>query len=265
MTPAPYDDRHHDDLGTTRVGTAIYTAVVNGSKLFIGARGRVTVLSDGPLPDGPLLIAGNHLCFLDPFVLGPSIDRLGRRARYMGKVSVFTTPVVGTIVRSAGMIPVDRSNDPAQALAPAAAELRRGGCIGIYPEGTTTRHRDFWPEASRTGVARLALMAGATVVPVAQWGTQDLLGHGGLRDLVTTALRPTRVPITVRAGAPLVLQGDPADRAAVKEGTERVSAALIAVLAELRGEAAPPYAGEPCLRREGDRCPCQETSSGQRS
>ena len=257
MAGARYDDRHHDDLGTTRVGTAIYTAVVNASRAFIGARGRVTVTSDGPLPDGPLLIAGNHLCFVDPFVLGPAVDQLGRRARYMGKVSVFTTPVVGTIVRATGMIPVDRSNDPAQALAPAATELRRGGCVGIYPEGTTTRHRDFWPEQSRTGVARLALMSGATIVPVAQWGTQNLLGHGGLRDLVTTGFRLRRRPITVRAGAPMQLTGDPEDRDAVAVGTERVSQALLSLLGDLRGEAPPAHAGQRCGRRDGIACPCE--------
>ena len=233
--------RHFDDLATTRVGTAIYSTVVHVSRALLATRSRLSVTADEPLPDGPLLIAGNHLCFLDPFVLGPSVDRLGRRARYMGKISVF-------------------SNDPAQALAPAAAELRRGGCIGIYPEGTTTRHRDFWPEASRTGVARLALMSGATIVPVAQWGTQDLLGHGGLRDLISTTLRPSRVPITVRAGAPIVLQGDPEDRDAVAAGTEGVSSALIALLADLRGEAPPAYAGERCLRRDGGHCPCQHVS-----
>ena len=252
--------RHFDDLATTRVGTAIYSTVVHVSRALLATRSRVSVTADQPLPDGPLLIAGNHLCFLDPFVLGPSVDRLGRRARYMGKVAVFTTPVVGTIVRSAGMIPVDRSNDPAQALAPAAAELRRGGCIGIYPEGTTTHHRDFWPEVSRTGVARLALMSGATIVPVAQWGTQDLLGHGGVRDLVTTVLRPSRVPITVRAGAAITLQGDPEDRDAVTAGTARVSAALLSLLAEIRGVTPPSYAGERCLRRDDSHCPCQDSS-----
>ncbi len=262
MAGAQDGDRHHDDLGTTRVGTAIYSTVVFLSRAFIGARGRVTVTSDSALPDGPLLIAGNHLCFVDPFVLGPAVDQLGRRARYMGKVSVFKTPVVGTVVRATGMIPVDRSNDPAQALAPAATELRRGGCVGIYPEGTTTRHRDFWPEQSRTGVARLALMSGATIVPVAQWGTQDLLGHGGLRDLVSTGFRLRRRPITVRAGAPIVLTGDAEDREAVEAGTARVAKALISLVADLRGEPAPAYAGQRCGRRDGTACPCERHDTG---
>jgi 1-acyl-sn-glycerol-3-phosphate acyltransferase len=262
MAGAQDGDRHHDDLATTRVGTAIYSTVVFLSRAFIGARGRVTVTSDSSLPDGPLLIAGNHLCFVDPFVLGPAVDKLGRRARYMGKVSVFKTPVVGTVVRSTGMIPVDRGNDPAQALEPAATELRRGGCVGIYPEGTTTRHRDFWPEQSRTGVARLALMSGATIVPVAQWGTQDLLGHGGLRDLVSTGFRLRRRPITVRAGTPIVLTGDPDDREAVEAGTARVAQALIALVADLRGEPPPAYAGQRCGRRDGTSCPCEPSGAG---
>ncbi len=249
-------DRHHDDLATTRVGSVVYSSVVHTCRALLWTRSRLSVSTQQPLPDGPLLIAGNHLCLIDPFVLGPSIDELGRRARYMGKISVFTTPVIGTICRSAGMIPVDRGNDPAQALAPAADELRRGGCVGIYPEGTTTLHRDYWPEAARTGVARLALMAGATVVPVAQWGTQELLGHGGLKDVAATARRLRRVAITVRAGAPIVLSGDPADRGAVAAGTEQISAALVALLGEVRGTPVPSYAGQRCGRRDGVPCAC---------
>ncbi len=256
MPPRPAPDRHHDDLGTTRLGSAVYSTVVHVSRALLATRSRLSVTAQVPLPDGPLLIAGNHLCVLDPFVLGPSVDELGRRARYMGKVSVFSTPVVGTICRAAGMIPVDRSNDPALALAPAAEELRRGGCVGIYPEGTTTLHRDYWPETSRTGVARLALMSGATIVPVAQWGTQRLLGHGGLKDLGTTATRLRRIPITVRAGAPITLSGDASDRDAVAAGTERVSAALTALVGELRAGPVPPYAGQRCGGRDGLPCPC---------
>lgn len=256
MIPRPTPERHHDDLGTTRIGSVVYSTVVHLSRALLATRSRLTVTAEQPLPDGPLLIAGNHLCALDPFVLGPSVDELGRRARYMGKVSVFTTPVVGTICRAAGMIPVDRSNDPALALAPAAEELRRGGCVGIYPEGTTTRHRDFWPEAPRTGVARLALMSGATIVPVAQWGTQRLLGHGGHKDLAANATRLRRIAITVRAGAPINLSGDAADRGAVAAGAERVATALNALLGELRGEPVPPYAGQRCGRRDEEACPC---------
>ena len=48
----------------------------------------------------------------------------------------------------------------------------------IYPEGTATRDPDLWPMAAKTGVARLALATGAPVIPVARWGTQNVLPYG---------------------------------------------------------------------------------------
>ena len=48
----------------------------------------------------------------------------------------------------------------------------------IYPEGTATRDPDLWPMVAKTGVARVALATGAPVIPVARWGTQNVLPYG---------------------------------------------------------------------------------------
>lgn len=56
----------------------------------------------------------------------------------------------------------------------AIVALRRGWTVVVHPEGTVTRDPDLWPVQARTGVARLALLSGAPVVPVAQWGAQSI-------------------------------------------------------------------------------------------
>jgi 1-acyl-sn-glycerol-3-phosphate acyltransferase len=105
-----------------------------------------------------------------------------------------------------------------------------------------TREPDYWPMAARTGVARLAWLSGAPVVPVAQWGAQHILG----RDR-----RPRLLPrrtISLLVGPPLELGtggGEGKSMEALQEATARVMTAITAQLAELRGEPAPHQSRRP--------------------
>lgn len=104
------------------------------------------------------------------------IPAAGRIPRFQAKGEVFTLPILGRIVRGAGQIPVHRNFEQAgDALVDAAAALQRGECVGIYPEGTTTRDPAYWPMRARTGVARLALRKvfdPRPLSPVADLGTR---------------------------------------------------------------------------------------------
>ena len=80
-------------------------------------------------------------------------------------------------MRHAGQIPVYRETGrAADAYRAAVAAVRGGEGVAVYPEGTLTRDPDLWPMVGKTGVARLALDDAGPVIPVAQWGAQDLLG-----------------------------------------------------------------------------------------
>ena len=79
-------------------------------------------------------------------------------------------------MRAAGQIPVERASSTAVGAYDAAvAAVRAGECIVVYPEGTITRDPDLWPMVGKSGAARIALETGCPVIPVGQWGAQELL------------------------------------------------------------------------------------------
>ena len=127
--------------------------------------------------EGGVILAANHISAVDPFVLGDFVlFGVRRPPRYMAKSTLFEgTGLVARIMRGAKQIPVHRgSADASMALRDAVTALQSGEVVVIYPEGTVSRDPGKWPMRARTGVARLALLSGAPVVPVAQWGAQAI-------------------------------------------------------------------------------------------
>jgi 1-acyl-sn-glycerol-3-phosphate acyltransferase len=187
---------------------------------------------------GGVIIAANHLSWTDPFTLGHFVYQAGRIPRFMAKESLFRLPVVGWIVRGADQIPVHRGErDGAAALSDAVEALRDGEAVLIYPEGTITRDPDWWPMQAKTGVARLALMSGAPIVPVAQWGPQEILGRTRRlhlfprRTVVVHALEPVYPAASETGQQPT--------REALRALTDDVMRLVRGELAEIRGEAPP--------------------------
>lgn len=188
---------------------------------------------------GPTIVAVNHVSYADPFVVARFIWDAGRVPRYLAKSSLFRIPVVGWIIARAGQIPVDRgTSDAAQSLEAAAAALRAGELIAIYPEGTVTRDPDFWPMRGKTGLARLALLVPeATVVPVGQWGAQDAVDFYRRR----YRLWPRKL-VRMSAGQPVDLSGfrsAPPSATVLRDITTTVMTAVRDQVADIRGVPAP--------------------------
>ncbi|MDQ6896263.1 MAG: 1-acyl-sn-glycerol-3-phosphate acyltransferase [Actinomycetota bacterium] len=127
-------------------------------------------------PTGGVILASNHLSFIDSFAIPLAAPR---QVRFLAKDDYFTrTGARGRVTRemfeSLGAIPVDRHSSRAaqESLEAALAVLGQGEAFGIYPEGT--RSRDGRLYRGRTGVGYLALTAKVPVVPVALAGTQDI-------------------------------------------------------------------------------------------
>lgn len=170
--------------------------------------------------DGAVILASNHLSFVDSVVIRLAAPR---RVTFLAKAEYFAgRGLRGRLMRwfftAVGSVPVARgSHRAAQAALDTAREVLAGGHVfGIYPEGT--RSLDGRLYRGRTGVAWLALTTGAPVVPVALTGT-DRLQPVGKR-----LPRPHRV--TVRFGAPLRFTGDPASARARRGVTDEVMRAI---------------------------------------
>ena len=118
---------------------------------------------------GPLLIACNHVSYLDPPLLGALCPR---RISYMAKKELFTLPVLGGVIRALGAYAVDRGGSATAAIKRSLQVLDAGGVVGIFPEGRRNLTGDAIPQ---TGVGLLAVRAQAPVVPACIRGTDRAL------------------------------------------------------------------------------------------
>ena len=193
---------------------------------------------------GPVIVASNHVSYVDALVLTHFLFKNGRAPRFLGKEAVFRVPIIGKIIAGSGQIPVLRESDEASdALQHALAFLRAGHCVGVYPEGTLTRDENLWPMVAKTGIARLALISHAPVIPCAQWGDHELLPRYG-KKLVFWR----RTKITIIAGAPVDLSrwyGKKDDQSSLEAATAAVMAAITVLLEGIRGESAPAVTFDP--------------------
>ncbi|HEY8524311.1 MAG TPA: HAD-IB family hydrolase [Acidimicrobiales bacterium] len=155
---------------------------------------------------GPAIVAANHRSYFDPLALGLALAGRGRPLRFLAKREMFDAPVVGPAMRALGAIPVDRGSGSDRPLEEAAAALAAGELVAILPQGTIPRGRDFFdPELKgRPGVARLAAMTRAPVVPVGVWGTERVWPRSERIPRVWNVAAPPRVE--VRIGPPVELK-----------------------------------------------------------
>lgn len=188
--------------------------------------------------EGGCVLVVNHLSHIDPFTTAHLVYDHGRIPRYLAKSGLFRNRALGGFLRSAGQIPVERSTrNAAGAYAAAVAAVRAGECVVVYPEGTITRDPGLWPMTGKSGAARIALETGCPVVPVGQWGPQDVLAP--------YAHKPNLLPrklITMKVGPPLDLSDlvdGPVTAERVARATDRMMDAVTALVADIRGEEPP--------------------------
>ena len=159
-------------------------------------RARVTGLDRFP-KTGPVIVASNHLSFLDSIIISAMMPR---RVAFLAKAEYVNTPgirgkAMKALFETVDIIPVNRSDrsESLKALDIALEKLNEGKVFGIYPEGT--RSRDGYLYRGKIGVAWLAHMTGAPVVPVGLIGTDRLQKPG------SNMVYPHR--FTIRVGEPM--------------------------------------------------------------
>ena len=181
---------------------------------------------------GPLIVAANHISYLDPLAHGYFLVSAGRRPRFLAKAELFDVKVLGWVLRRGRQIPVRRGAGDRSPLDAATDALRGGECLVVYPEGTVTKDPDFLPMKGKTGAVRLALATGAPILPIAIWGSQHVWQKAG-----KGSLRFGR-PIWLQAGAPIDLTSHSSatdDVDSLRSLTAQVMAALTALVQDLRG------------------------------
>jgi 1-acyl-sn-glycerol-3-phosphate acyltransferase len=142
--------------------------------------------------EGGFVLAANHVSNLDPWPLGiPVWPR--RYLRFMAKSELFWWPL-GPLIRAGGAFKVRRGERDVEAMKRAVDLVDQGHIVVMFPQGTRQRKgllKKHQPRA-HTGAARIALEAGAPLVPAAIAGTDRLSKFGRLR---------------VRYGKPLDIEG----------------------------------------------------------
>jgi 1-acyl-sn-glycerol-3-phosphate acyltransferase len=199
---------------------------------------------------GGVIIVANHASQFDPLVVAHYVYDAGRWPRFLAKASLWDVPVLGPFLSKVKQIPVERGSvEAVKSLDVLVDALRRGGVVVIYPEGTTTKEPDLWPMRGKTGAARLALVTGAPVVPVANWGAYKIF------DPRTSKLKlGLRVPVEATSGPPIDLSrwaGSPPTKAVLDEMTEAIMLEIRDLVGGLRGEEPPPLYSRPMKKGTG--------------
>jgi len=189
-------------------------------------------------PEGGLILAANHVSEFDPLVVAHYVYDAGRWPQFLAKSSLFKIKLLGPFLRAVKQIPVYRGTaDAVKSLEEAVAAVRAGESVIFYPEGTTPKSGDLWPQRGKTGIARLYLQTRAPVVPIVTWGPERVFDPRTRK----IRIRP-RTPVTVVAGPPVDLSrwdGAPPTAANLYAITDEIMTVLRDMLAELRGEPAP--------------------------
>ncbi|WP_122817062.1 lysophospholipid acyltransferase family protein [Nocardioides pantholopis] len=219
-------------------GWAWHVAVLLVKPVLLATTKRRWVGGEKIPASGGCIIVLNHVSHVDPFTAAHIVWDHGRIPRYLAKSGLFRNRALRFFLTAAGQIPVERlSANAAGAYDAAVAAVRNGECVVVYPEGTITRDPAGWPMVGKSGAARIALATGCPVIPIGQWGAQALLAP------YTTRLHPfPRKEIRMVVGDPVDLSdlvGQQQDPMRVKEGTDRIMAAITALVAQIRDEPAP--------------------------
>lgn len=196
---------------------------------------------------GGAVIAVNHISKIDPLMLSHLVYNHGRLPRFLAKDGIFKVKGLGFFMHAAGQIPVARDGDAAAAFSAAVDAVKSGEVVMFYPEGSITRDPAGWPMRGKTGAARVALMSGAPVIPIGQWGAQNTLpAYSGKLSLLPRHVAHYNVGDPVDLDD---LRGGEITPEALHEATDRIMAAITDLVAEIRDEEAPKERFDP--RREG--------------
>ncbi len=166
--------------------------------------------------NGGVMLAVNHVGYVDFIYGGLAANPSGRKVRFMAKREIFDNKFGGPLMRSLHHIKVDRG-DGLASYTTAVDYLKQGEAVGIFPEATISRAMEL--KEFKTGAVRIAAEAGVPLVPVILWGTQRMMTKDHPRDF------SRGTTIAIRVGPPLRPTG--ADPVAETAELHRVMSSML--------------------------------------
>ena len=118
------------------------------------------------IKESSLILAVNHVSYLDPIVLGVAVRR---QIHFIAKKEIFNIPILGFIIRSLGAIPVDRKKANPVSIKKSFLVLKKGNILGIFPEGARSMNGELLE--FNIGLIKIALKTKSPIIPVGINGT----------------------------------------------------------------------------------------------
>jgi len=168
-----YDNPVNRGKGTPWIFDRLFTGLIRVS--FTPAfRCKVRGAKEIRALDKGYILAGNHRSYLDPLFVMQAMRP--RSIRFIGKEEFFSIYAIRRLASWVGVFPVKRGMGDIKVVKRSVAMLKRGEIVGIFPEGTRGRGEDI-VEGEREvheGVAMIASLAKAPVVPLRLWNTEKI-------------------------------------------------------------------------------------------
>ena len=122
---------------------------------------------------GALIIASNHLSYLDPMVIGASLNR---KIYFIAKKEVFKSMLGRFVLKYLNAFPVDRGNVDILAFKKAMNILQEEEVLCLFPEGTRSLNGEL--QELKLGVVKIAMKTGVPILPVGIIGTYEIYPQG---------------------------------------------------------------------------------------
>ncbi len=135
---------------------------------------RMEIIGIENLPQsGGLIIASNHVSYLDPAVLTASFNR---KIYFLTKKEVFKNNFISFLLKNMNALPIDRGKVDMLAFKKAINILREEKVLGIFPEGTRSSNGEL--QELKLGTIKIAMKTGVPILPAGIIGTHKIYPRG---------------------------------------------------------------------------------------
>ena len=204
-----------------RVYNILYWLVAFTVKLILRLNGGLEVIGKENVPaEGGVLVAANHISYIDPPLVGSVVPR---QATFMARKGLFEVPVLRWMIQRAAF-PVDRERTRPSTIKETVKRLKMGSLIVMFPEGR--RSDTGQPMEAKRGIGMVVRLSKVPVVPAAIIGAD--------KALPIDARWFKRAKVTVVFGKPIYFDNNADDKGSNNQAVhEKISSSIMAAIGEL--------------------------------